>query len=52
MLVLIFVQTVCKGYQIMEKIASTIGNIGFYECSRMAFGLINAPVTFTWLIEQ
>ena len=35
-----------------EKIAFTVGNLGFYECSRMAFVLTNAPATFQRLIER
>ena len=33
------------------KTAFTVGNIGFFECNRMSFGLTNAPATFqNWLI--
>ena len=28
------------------KTVLTVGNMGFVECNRMAFGLINAPATF------
>ena len=28
------------------KTAFSVGNLGFYECNRMAFGLTNAPATF------
>ena len=36
----------------IEKTAFTIGNLGFYECNRMAFGLTNAPATFQGLMER
>ena len=32
--------------------AFTVGNMGFFECNRMAFGLTNAPATFQRLIER
>ena len=35
-----------------EKTAFTVGNLGFYKCNRMAFGLTNAPVTFQRLMER
>ena len=35
-----------------EKTAFTVGNLGFYKCNRMAFGLTNAPATFQRLMER
>ena len=33
------------------KTAFTLGNMGFFECNHMAFGLTNAPATFQRLME-
>ena len=32
--------------------AFTVGNLGFFECDWMPFGLCNAPATFQWLMEN
>ena len=34
-----------------HKTAFSVGNLGFFECNRMAFGLTNAPATFQRLME-
>ena len=34
------------------KTAFSVGNLGFYECNRMAVGLTNAPATFQRLMER
>ena len=30
----------------------TVGNLGFFKCDCMLFGLCNAPVTFQWLMQN
>ena len=30
-----------------HKTAFSVGSLGFFECNRMAFGLTNAPATFS-----
>ena len=32
--------------------AFTVGNLGFFECDRMLFGLCKAPATFQWLMQN
>ena len=32
--------------------AFTVGNLGFFECNRMPFGLCNVPATFQWLMQN
>ena len=30
----------------------TVGNLGFFECDHMPFGLCNVPATFQWLMQN
>ena len=30
----------------------TVGNLGFFKCDQMPFGLCNAPATFQWLMQN
>ena len=30
----------------------TVGNLGFFKCHHMPYGLCNAPVTFQWLMQN
>ena len=30
----------------------TVGNLGFFKCNRMPFGLCNTPATFQWLMQN
>ena len=32
--------------------AFTVGNLGFFKCNRMPFGLCNAPASFQWLMQN
>ena len=32
--------------------AFTVGNLGFFKCDHMPFGLCNVPVTFQWLMQN
>ena len=32
--------------------AFTVGNLGFFECDHMPFGLCNAPATLQWLMQN
>ena len=32
--------------------AFTVGNLGYFECDCMPFGLCNAPATFQWLMQN
>jgi len=35
-----------------EKTAFSVGNLGFYQCNRMSYGLCNAPASFQRLMER
>ena len=42
-------------YNIRQEVISLllqVGNLGFFECDCMPFGLCNAPVTFQWLMQS
>ena len=32
--------------------AFTLGNLGFFECDHLPFGLCNVPATFQWLMQN
>ena len=32
--------------------AFTVGNLGFFECDHMPFGLCNVPAMFQWLMQN
>ena len=32
--------------------AFTVGNLGFFECDRMPFGLCSAQASFLWLVQS
>ena len=41
----------------MDKVSKqyttfTVGNLGFFECDRMPFGLCNASATFQWFMQN
>ena len=38
--------------ELQQYTAFTVGNLGFYEFTRMSFGLCNAPVTFQHLMQN
>ena len=38
--------------ELQQYTAFTVGNLGFYEFTRMLFGLCNAPVTFQHLMQN
>ena len=35
-----------------QYITFTMGNLGFFKCDRMPFGLCNVPATFQWLMQN
>ena len=41
------VEEVSKQYTVF-----TVGNLGFFKCNCMPFGLCNMPVTFQWLMQN
>ena len=43
---------VCMAPDSQQYTAFTVGNLGFYEFTRMPFRLCNAPATFQWLMQN
>ena len=41
-----------KDEALKQYTAFTVGNLGFFECDCMPFGLCNAPATFQWLMQN
>ena len=35
-----------------QQTAFILGNLGFFKCDHMPFGLCNAPATFQWLMQN
>ena len=43
---------VCMAPESQQYTIFTVGNLGFYEFTRMPFGLCNMPVTFQCLMQN
>ena len=43
---------VCMALELQQYTAFTVGNLGFYEFTRMSFGLCNVPATFQCLMQN
>ena len=39
-------------WSLKQYTAFTVGNLGFFECDCMLFGLCNVPATFQWLMQN
>ena len=43
---------ICMAQESQQYTAFTVGNLGFYEFTRMPFGLCNMPITFQHLMQN
>ena len=41
-----------NGKSLKQYTVFTVGNLGFFECNHMPFGLCNAPAMFQWLMQN